>query len=159
MNEDVKVQQENFILGARELQPHLEEHFMELALFQAEVPLAVNWQYYYGLASNNQLLYVTARGREGKLLGYYIAICSPCPHYFTTPRATHDVMRVLPEARGGGIGLKLMLEVERCLQSAGIKVWYHGRKALTPTAPAMDKLVAKLAFQPADLYFAKLLES
>ncbi len=158
MNEDVQVRTENFILCARELQPLLEEHYKELALFQDKVPLAVNWPHYYALTAAGQLLLVTARSSEGKLLGYYIATVSPCPHYFTTPRATHDVMRVMPEARGTGVGLKLMLHVEQELRTAGTKIWYHGRKAITPTSVAMDKLVAKLGFQPADLYFGKFLD-
>ena len=158
MTAEVTIQTENLLASLPGLQTLLEEHYRELALFQESVPLAINWPYYYGLAASRQLLFVTARGAEGKLLGYYIAITSQCPHYFTTPRATHDIMRVLPEARGHGIGLKLMLHVEQELRAAGIKVWYHGRKAVTPTAPAMDKLVAKLGFRPADLYFARLLD-
>jgi GNAT superfamily N-acetyltransferase len=154
----VTVQTENLIRGASELQPFLEAHFKELALFQESVPLAINWPWYYQLAASNQLLYVTARGRDRRLLGYYVALVTPCPHYFTTPKALHDVMRVLPEARGSGIGLKLMLHVEQELRAAGVKLWYHGRKAVTETAPAMDKLVAKLGFRPADLMFAKLLD-
>ena len=155
---DVTVQTESLIQNVRELQPLLEEHYKELALFQEAVPLAINWPHYYALAASNQLLFVTARASDRKLLGYYIAIVSPCPHYFTSPKATHDVMRVAPEARGQGIGLKLMLKVEEELRAAGILIWYHGRKAVTPTAPAMDKLVAKLGFLPADLYFGKLLD-
>jgi len=155
---DITVQTENLIQNVRELQPLLEEHYKELALFQEAVPLAINWPHYYALAASNSLLFVTARASDRKLLGYYIAIVSPCPHYFTSPKATHDVMRVAPEARGQGIGLKLMLKVEEELRAAGILIWYHGRKAVTPTAPAMDKLVAKLGFLPADLYFGKLLD-
>ena len=97
-NEDVTVQTENFIRAVIELQPLLEEHWKELALFQDKVPLAPNWPHYYQLAGSNQLLFVTARNGEGKLLGYYIAIVTPCSHYFTTPRAQHDIMRVT--ARG-----------------------------------------------------------
>jgi len=158
MTTEVTIQTENLLASLPGLQTLLEEHYRELALFQESVPLAINWPYYYGLAASRQLLFVTARAGDGRLLGYYIAITSQCPHYFTTPRATHDIMRVMPEARGHGIGLKLMLHVEQELRAAGIKVWYHGRKAVTPTAPAMDKLVAKLGFRPADLYFARLLD-
>jgi GNAT superfamily N-acetyltransferase len=158
MSGDVIVQTESLLKNVRELQPLLEEHYRELALFREAVPLAINWPHYFTLAASNQLLYVTARAPDGKLLGYYIATLTPCPHYFTTPKATHDIMRVSPEARGQGIGLKLMLKVEEELRAAGVLVWYHGRKAVTPTAPAMDKLVAKLGFLPADLYFGKLLD-
>ena len=154
----VTIARESFVAAARELQPLLEAHWKELALFQDEVPLAVNWPWYYSLQANNQLLFVTARSSNGSLLGYYIALVTPCPHYFTTPKALHDVMRVSPEARGAGIGLKLMLFVEQELRAGGIKLWYHGRKAVTETAPAMDKLVAKLGFRPADLMFAKLID-
>lgn len=158
MNEDVTIQTENLLASLPALQSMLEEHYRELAIFQAEVPLAINWPHYYSLVASRQLLFVTARNSDGKLLGYYIATTTQCPHYFTTPRGQHDIMRVLPEARGAGIGLKLMLHVEQELRAAGIRLWYHGRKAVTETAPAMDKLMAKLGFRPADLYFAKLLD-
>ncbi len=158
-NEDgITIQTESLIAALPGLQSLLEEHYKELALFQEAIPLAINWPHYYALAAARQLLFVTARGRDGALLGYYIVTTQQCPHYFTSSRATQDIMRVLPEARGQGVGLRLMLHVEQELRAAGVKVWYHGRKAVTPTAPAMDKLVAQLGFRPADLYFAKLLD-
>jgi L-amino acid N-acyltransferase YncA len=87
-------------------------HWKELALFQNEVPLEVDWERYNQLQDIGMLHCVTVRD-EGKLIGYHIAIISLSHlHYKSLRTAITDVYYVLPEYRQGYTGVKLFQVVK-----------------------------------------------
>lgn len=88
---------ESFAGCLAELMPLFEPHYRELALDQAQVPLDPDWSYYERREAAGELLLVTVRDRS--ILGYFLGVVAPHPHYQSTLTLSMDVFWLHPDLR------------------------------------------------------------
>lgn len=136
--------------------PELKEiflvHWLELALFQDEMPLYPIDADYITMDRNGSLFLSTIR-YNGELIGYYVCKIYYPLHYGTTLAATMDMLYTKIEYRGRGYAVRLLNFVEKELIKRGVKIWYSGFKTDKPLG--LDRVLKKLNFKNADTYLAK----
>ena len=127
-------------------------HWREIALNHDEVPLDIDWARYADLHEKGALHVVTAR-REGRLIGYHIAIITTHLHYRSTLHGITDVYYIVPECRHGVTGMRLFQAVERELKARGV------RKLFTATKLHLDQgpLFERMGYRPVERLYAKLI--
>lgn len=128
------------------------EHWKEVALNHAEVPLDVAWDRYNALDDAGALHVLTAR-RDGVLVGYHIAIVTAHLHYASTLHGITDVYWIAPAYRTGRTGLRMFQAVERELKKLGV------RKLFTATKLHLDQgaLFEYMGYKPVERLYAKLI--
>lgn len=136
-----------------EMVPLWNRHWREVALNHADVPLDVDHERYDSLADAGALHVLTVR-RDGKLIGYHIAIVSGHLHYRSTLHGITDVYWIAPECRHGVTAVRMFQAVERELRKLGV------RKLFTATKLHLDqgKLFEHLGFKPVERLYAKILK-
>jgi len=136
-----------------EMVPLWERHWREVALNHAEVPLDVDHERYDAMADNGGLHVLTVR-RNGKLIGYHIAIVSGHLHYKSTLHGITDVYWIAPECRHGVTAVRMFQAVERELKKLGV------RKLFTATKLHLDQgsLFEHLGYKPVERLYAKILK-
>lgn len=95
-------------------------------------------------------LYPLAAYRDGEMVGFLSILHSVLPHY-GTPVCITESFFVLPEARAGGAGLKL-------LQAAEAKARELGAPALLVSAPAggrLAQIAPRLGYRQSNVVFVK----
>lgn len=114
-------QVENWSVLEREAQEIFKVHYDELALHKEAMPLGLESTFYLDVERRGLLLVVTAR-RDGKLVGYYVAIIiNYHPHNRAGGKvSTCDMFFLLPEHRRGGAGAKLLMRAESELKKRGV---------------------------------------
>lgn len=145
---------DSFERSVPELLELFPQHHAELGLFRDRMPLHPDIPEYIRRERAGMLFLTTGR-RNGSIVAYYVAQCSPGFHYRSTLTGTMDIAYVVPEHRNRGLALPLFRTVERELQRRGVKVWYSGCKVHNPLG--MPQLHELLGFMPADQYFVKWL--
>lgn len=151
----LQIKAESFTGALSELIPLFFEHEKEVVVFSPkQMPLAPNWQLYVMKERTNELLTIIARDM-GKIVGYYMAFVSPCPHYSTTLRATQDNIRVIPAYRAKGVATLMLIQAEDELRRRGAQIWHNGSRVGSDTHEGMCKLLNKIGAVPIDLYYAK----
>lgn len=80
-----------------------QKHWSEIAVDQDVQKLDVNWGFYAEMAKLGHLSMVVARD-GGVLVGYFLQMISPIPHYRRLRQATEDSHFILPEYRSQGYG-------------------------------------------------------
>lgn len=130
----------------------LPQHWEEIALDRAKVPLDVDWPRYDALAAAGALHCVTAR-EDGRLIGYHVAIVSGHLHYASTLHGFTDVYFLLPEARAGRTGLRLFQEVERQMRALGVKKLFTGTKLHLD----QSRLLEHLGYRRTEYLYTKLI--
>jgi len=135
-----------------EMLPMLVEHWKEVALNHADVPLDIDEERYDGLDAVGALHILTVR-RAGKLIGYHVAIVSGHLHYKSTLHGITDVYYIAPEHRHGITGMRMFQAVESELKKLGV------RKLFTATKLHMDQgpLFERLGYRPVERLYAKLI--
>ena len=127
-------------------------HWQEIALNHADVPLDIDHAKYDSLAAAGALHVLTAR-REGRLIGYHVAIVSGHLHYASTLHGITDVYYVAPEFRHGVTGMRMFQAVEREMKAIGVK------KLFTATKLHLDQgtLFEHLGYKPVERLYAKII--
>lgn len=144
---------ESFIGAIPELAPLFPMHWEELALFKDRMPLDIDFCFYRAAEDRGELLFITSR-EAGRLVGYFVGIVGHSPHYQGTLTCKMDVVYLVPEHRGAGVGGQLVNAVEAELKRRGVKCWWMGSKNHKP----IEALFVTHGFEPAETYFAKWLE-
>lgn len=145
----ITAQHESFEACLEEMKPLLPLHWEELALFRDKMPLDPDYAYFVRQERAGQLQFVTLR-QAGELLGYYVGMIGPSPHYKSTLTAKMDVIYLVPEHRGAGAGGMLMAEIRRGLKQRGVKLWWMGSKNHKP----IEALFRAFGFTDEESYFA-----
>ena len=131
----------------------LPQHYNELALHKALVPLEPRYEVYRAKEASGELLIVTVR-RNGTLVGYWITFIGPGLHYKTCLTGTFDIFYIVPEARRSVAALLLGRKVEAELRKRGVQRWYAGEKLAKPEA---GKLYQLLGMAPVETFYCKWL--
>jgi len=149
-------QWEKFSAIAREVQPLFRLHYREIALDQAIVPLAPDWDSYYGMEAAGVLHVLTARNRKGQLAGYVFNFIGPHQHYITTRFALTDMFFLHPHFRKGWQPVKMFIENRKGLKAreaivhvVNFKMTYHDGR--------VGKLFQRLGYAPTDITMRKVL--
>jgi len=134
-----------------EMLPMLVQHWKEVALNHADVPLDIDHERYDALDESGALHIVTVRS-NGALIGYHVAIISGHLHYAKTLHGVTDVYWVHPAHRKGFTGIRLFKRVEEEMRGLGVKKLFTGTKVHLD----MSKLFERLGYTRVEYLYAKL---
>lgn len=124
---------------ADELRPLLFSQWEELALDRDTIPLDPDWDRYRDLDEKGALDFTTVRD-AGRLVGWYVNVVAPHPHYKSTLFGFLDLYYVLPEYRKARVGLGLFAAMEKAMRNRGIKEVISITKSHLNVAPLFDRL-------------------
>lgn len=143
---------ESFEQQLAELQVLLPEHYKELALNQAHVPLSPQYDIYIRRERAGELLFVTLRD-AGALVGYFIGFIAPGLHYSTCLTCTMDIFYVRADKRTGSAGIRMFRFVETELRRRGVQRWFMGSKVKADASALFKRIGA----EPVETYYSKWL--
>lgn len=138
-----------------EMEPMLVEHWHEIALGHAQVPLDIAYERYNAMCDSGVLQIVTARD-NGVLVGYHAAIVSGHLHYNSTLHGITDVYFILPEYRKGFTGIRLFRKVKVEMEKLGVKKLITGAKLHTADGNS-GKLFEYLGYKPTETVYTMLI--
>jgi GNAT superfamily N-acetyltransferase len=108
-----------------EVKPLLFEQWREIANYQDEIPLDVDYDFYRRMETQKKLVWLNAR-LDGELVGYSVFMLIRHPHYQSTVFAMNDVIFVREVHRKSRIGLALIRQSEKTLKVLGArKISWH----------------------------------
>ena len=99
----------------------VDAHWREIALDQDRIPLDIDFEMYRRLDAETFTLHVTTARERGNLIGYYVNVIRPHPHYKTSLFAFLDAYFILPAYRQGPLGVQLFQAMEREMRKCGVK--------------------------------------
>ena len=150
-------QWEPFRNFAKELPPLFKRHWREIALNQDKVPLDPDWQRYFDFDLAGVLQCLTVRS-NGTLVGYVFLLVYPHLHYASTLFAVTDIFWLDPLYRRGMAGYRMLKEVEKRLQEAGVNVIYANAKLhFEAERGTIGKLFERLGYSPTETLYSKYL--
>lgn len=127
-----------------------DDHFAEFG--SDELSLAMDMDIYATLEKLGKLHVVTIR-KDGKLVGYHVAIVTTHLHHKHDLHATTDFFYILPEYRSGWLLGKLLDFIEQDLLLYGVVRFMSGTR-LNKDASAIYK---RRGFKEIEKIFAKVL--
>jgi hypothetical protein len=147
----ISFQVERFSDVIGEMREYFTAHYQELATFKDKIS-EVNPDYalYEAMDAAGKLHVVTARS-EDKLVGYYVGVVMPQPHYKTTLYAMADLYWLRPDFRKGATGIEFLLFIEGSLKERGVQVTVMGTKM----SKDLGKLYEHLGYTETDRVFRK----
>jgi GNAT superfamily N-acetyltransferase len=138
------------ILG--EIQPLIEAHWQEIALYKDQFPLNPNYEKYRMLDAGGMIHTVTAR-KDGELAGYYISFVMPHLHYQDCLVALNDILFLKSDYRRGRVGMKMISFAEQELSKLGV----HRMMIHVKTQHDFSPLLLGMGFVESEKTFEKLL--
>lgn len=135
-----------------EIQPLLEKHWKEIALYP-DILLNPDWERYAGVEEHGALRIYTIRN-DGTLVGYAVFFVLPSPHYKDSLQAGEDILFLDASLRGHFVGVRFMKFCEEELTKEGVQVVRHHTKAKFSFAPLLEHL----GYELEDLVYAKRLD-
>jgi hypothetical protein len=129
------------------------EHWEEIALDKASVPLDVDWGRYLDYEAAGIWRAFAARD-GGKLIGYVAWWFEPNPRYRSTTYCTADVFFIRPEHRKGSLGLRLFRETFAALPRP-CKVLINEKLGFKDGR--VGKIFEHMGFRPIEVVYSKFL--
>lgn len=121
------------------LEPLLEEHYKEVAMYQDHIDLNPNWEAYEAMEEiGNTRMY--AMWRDEELIGYNVFFVTPHMHYQDHEYAVNDVVYIHPDYRGTECTPEFFNYCEEMLQKEGISVISYHMKTFKPFQSLMEAL-------------------
>lgn len=136
---DIKYQREDFYKVKREVDELFYNHWEEIAVNKDKIKLNPDWSFYEAIYTSGNLGIYTVRDKE-KLVGYFIVIAKPHPHYKDHLFAVNDILYLDPNYRKGLVGYKMIKFVEEDLKKMGVSVLAVNTKVHKPFDPLMERL-------------------
>lgn len=136
-----------------QVQPLLERHYREIALYQ-DIPLAVDVARYEQMENLDMLRIYVARSGSA-IAGYCAMIVQMNAHYNTSKQAAQDVIYIDPAFRRGRVALRLLQFVEQELKREGVQVVYQHSKF---AHPALTRLLDFMGYTRSDILHSKRLD-
>jgi GNAT superfamily N-acetyltransferase len=133
-----------------EAQSLIKNHWEEIAVNKTKIKLNPDWDVYETLHQAKQLGIYTAR-KDGILVGYFVVVASPNPHYKDHIFAVNDILYLSPEHRKGFVGAKLIKFAEKELKELGVSVLVINTKVHKP----FDSLMERLGFGLIERVYSK----
>jgi GNAT superfamily N-acetyltransferase len=129
-----------------------QRHWEDIALNKDKIKLNPDWSFYENLYSSGNLGIYTARS-NGELVGYFVVVAAPHPHYKDHYFATNDIVFIHPDYRRGLAGYKLIKFAEEDLKKNGVSVLVINTKAHAP----FDTLLQRMKFTLTERVYSKYL--
>jgi len=126
----------------QEIQELLVLNYKEVELDQDIIKLNPDWDAYQQAENNNILKGFTAR-KEGKLIGYFVAMVTKHIHYKDHIFAGNDVLFIHPDFRKGFTAMNLIKFAEKCLTEDGVTVLTINTKCDKPFDVLLDRMMYK----------------
>ena len=136
-----------------EIKPILVEHYKEVAMYKDKIQLAPNWEQYEMMEKAGVLKLVTVRD-DKTLVGYYVTMVIPNPHYSKDLFAVNDIVLIKPEYRNAKVGVGLFKYVENWMKDLGVSVMTVHMKTFLP----FDKLCEGLGWDYAERLYTKCIK-
>lgn len=146
----IKYQREDFYKVRQEVDDLFYNHWEEIALYKDKIKLNPDWSFYEAIYESGNLGIYTVR-KDEKLIGYFIVVAKPHPHYKDNLFAVNDILYLSPEYRKGLVGYKLIKFVEEDLKKMGISVLVVNTKVHKP----FDALMERLGFNLIERVYSK----
>lgn len=136
-----------------ELDPILEDHYQEVAMYKDKIKYAPDWERYKSLEDTGVLKMVTVRD-NGVLVGYYLFIVVVGLHYSEDLYAINDIVLIKKEYRSSKVGLGLFKYVEDWAKDLGVSVMTVHMKTFLP----FDSLCKGLDWDYAERLYTKCIK-
>lgn len=130
---------ESYIDALPELKAIYPEHWAEIALDKAAIPLDPDYDAYERMAFAGILHLVTAR-KGGELVGYHLSMIHGHMHYRTSRTCFTDIFYLKPAYRTGMVGYKLLRFFRDSVQGMGVQKIYMGTKLAHDIGPLLERL-------------------
>jgi GNAT superfamily N-acetyltransferase len=113
----------------------LPQHWKELALYQDDIPLAPDYDFYKRADFAGMLAFFAIRHVESHdLVGYAVYFIKAHHHYLGQRWAISDIFWLHPDLRNGGVGKWMFAYVENELKKLGAVVMHTTLKKEHPAA-------------------------
>lgn len=138
----VHVQVESWASAYPEASKLCRRHWEEIAGNKDTIPLSPRWDRYEAMDKLGLLHITTARDEtsDGKMLGYLLYIVMPHLHYSTSLTALGDVLYLVPEARLGTTGIRLIKIAEDSLKGRGVQRILQNVKLAHDWGPILKRM-------------------
>lgn len=148
------IERETFAEIYPEAEPLLQRHWKEIALYK-DIPLNVRVAQYEAAESIGVLRCFGAR-IEGVLVGYAVFIVDYPMHYADSLQARQDVLFLVPEYRGLGLGTQLVDTCDDALRAEGVQAVHQHSK----NDPAIDigPVLRRCGYDPGETLYSKRLD-
>jgi GNAT superfamily N-acetyltransferase len=136
-----------------DIQPLIRQHWEEIAHNKDKIPLDPDKNLYLGMEAQDCIIILSAR-QDTRLVGYCVTFLVKAAHYVSSRQAAVDVLYLVPEARTGGAGIKMLQETERLAQERGctwMTVHFKPEYSLAP-------LLRRLCYNDYEITMAKVLK-
>jgi GNAT superfamily N-acetyltransferase len=137
-----------------ELKPILEEHYQEIAHY-LDIPLKPDFNSYWD-AERAGILRLYIVRKHGEPIGYNVVFMRKNMHYSTSAQAAQDILYVLKEYRGEGIGRRLITFSNNQLAIEGVQVLAHHVKV---AHPALGHILETEGFELVEYVYTKRLDT
>jgi hypothetical protein len=128
-------------------------HWREIAPYQDLTRINPDLRLYKTLEASGKLQVATARA-GAELVGYFVNMVHPHPHYQHIITAVEDLHFLHPDHRQGWTGVRLLKFGERIAREAGVKLMVGRAKA----ASGHGVLYRRLGYDLMDEVFTKRLD-
>jgi len=135
----VKYQEESYFDVKDDIKPLLQKHWDQSALYRDKINIDPDWNAYEIAYTHGILKIYTAR-EDSDLVGYLIVSVVPNMHSKSHILASCDLIFVIPEARKGMTGYKLINFAETKLKELGVSVFNINTKVDAPFDSLMDRM-------------------
>jgi GNAT superfamily N-acetyltransferase len=149
----IKFQVEPWARVLPELKPLFSELWEDVAVDKDRFRAECDEEKYATLDRVGLLHVVTAR-KDDQVIGYFVVLVQPNPHYKDAGlMAFTDMYYLAPAHRKGLLGLQLFSFMERSLKRRGVVKFYTSHKLHRSRA----SMFALLGFKPTDIVYSKIL--
>lgn len=119
-----------------DIEPLLEDHYKEVAMYQDKIKLNVDWKAYELLEKNDKLRIMTWR-ENMELIGYNVFFLNQNAHYQDHLYAVNDIIYVRPDHRGPEV--KVFIDAcEQAMVDEGVSVITYHMKEQKPFHALME---------------------
>lgn len=158
MNEsaaEIEIKRERYADFIDDVKALLPSHWKELALYQDDIPLAPDYDFYRRADFSGMLVFMAMRTKQERLLvGYAVYFIKAHHHYIGHRWAVSDIFWLHPDYRNLGFGRALFEAVEVQLKELGVDVVHC---TLKTAQPAAGFVLEKLGFSKVEVGYSKLI--
>lgn len=134
-----------------EIEPFFQAHYDELATLKDKIPkVDPNYKLYATLEASECLHVVTAR-QCGALVGYFVGVVTPHPHYQQVLTCSADLYYLAPEYRKAQNGILFLQHIEKSVRERGVQLLVMGTKMQKD----LGRLYEHLGYTETDRVFRK----
>ncbi|HEY2417117.1 MAG TPA: GNAT family N-acetyltransferase, partial [Steroidobacteraceae bacterium] len=138
----------------RDCEPLWPEHYTEIAVDKDRMPMRPDVATYQALDAAGRLQIVVARD-DGRMVGYVLSVIRPHLHYADVLCGYEDAYFLTQSRRRGMVGVKLLREAVRYMQSVGVQKAFF----MTKVSLNMGPIFERMGFTMTDVVYSKWIGS